>query len=149
MLTHGCCGIITFFVDVRMTGISLEACFFYIHKQPRRKRSRLERSPSKRKAGCSNSSRDRPKSLKPVLTVPLANRWAISVSVMERRRWLLHADSRCGKLKNPHCSMAISGEHKSKFAAFTSNGEVSIWVKYSQVGRNRGKINKYIYKAIH
>ena len=100
--------------------------FFYIHKQPRRKRSRLERSPSKRKAGCSNSSRDRPKSLKPVLTVPLANRWAISVSVMERRRWLLHADSRCGKLKNPHCSMAISGEHKSKFAAFTSNGEVSI-----------------------
>ena len=41
--------------------------------QPRRQRSELERSPRKRKVGCSNSNRDRPKSLKQVVTTPLTN----------------------------------------------------------------------------
>ena len=35
---------------------------FFYDKVPRRWRSRLERSPRKRKFGCSNPSRDRPKS---------------------------------------------------------------------------------------
>ena len=35
--------------------------------------SRLERSSHKRKVGCSNPSRDGPKSLKQVVTVPLLN----------------------------------------------------------------------------
>ena len=39
---------------------------------PRRWRSGLERSPCKRKSGYSNPSRDRPKSLKPVVTTLLS-----------------------------------------------------------------------------
>ena len=41
--------------------------------QPRRWRSGLERSPLKRKVGCSNPSFNRPKSLKQVVTAPLTN----------------------------------------------------------------------------
>ena len=37
--------------------------------------------------------------------------------------------------KNPHCSMAMSAEHRSKFVALHGNGDVSIWVKNSRVGR--------------
>ena len=51
------------------------------------------------------------------------------VSVMGPRRSPLKTaapcHSRCGTLKNPHCSMAISFEHRSKFATFTGNGDVS------------------------
>ena len=31
--------------------------------------------------------------------------------------------------------MVIDAEHKSKFAALTGNGDVSIWVKIFRVGR--------------
>ena len=37
--------------------------------------------------------------------------------------------SRCGTLKNPHFSVAISAEHRSKYEPFTGNGDVSISVK--------------------
>ena len=40
---------------------------------PRRWRSGLERSPRKRKVGCSNPGRKRPKSLKQIVTAPLPN----------------------------------------------------------------------------
>ena len=33
---------------------------------------------------------------------------------------------RCGMLKNPHCSMAMSAEYGSKFAAFIGTGDISI-----------------------
>ena len=50
-----------------------------------------------------------------------AKRSALGVSVTGPRRWPLWTDppchSRSGTLKNPHCSMAISAEHRSKFAA--------------------------------
>ena len=39
---------------------------------------------------------------------------------------------RCGTLKNPHCSMAMSAEHWSKFAALQGNGDISIWMKEGQ-----------------
>ena len=41
--------------------------------QPQRWRSGLEHSPRKRKVGCSNPSRHRPKSLKQEVTAPLPN----------------------------------------------------------------------------
>ena len=34
--------------------------------------------------------------------------------------------SRCRMLKNPHCSMAMSTECRSKLQPFTGNGDVSI-----------------------
>ena len=43
--------------------------------------------------------------------------------------------SRYGTLKNPHCSLAISAEHRSNLQPFTGNGDVSKWVKNSWVGR--------------
>ena len=46
---------------------------FFYDKVPRRWRSRLERSPRKRKFGCSNPSRDRPKSQNQVVTAALPN----------------------------------------------------------------------------
>ena len=55
------------------------------------------------------------------MTAPLKKRSAIGVSVTGSRKWPLLTDapcySRCGTLKNPHCSMAISVEQRSKFAA--------------------------------
>ena len=69
-----------------------------------------------------------PAATKLVVTTPL--RSALEVSVTGHRRLP------CGTAKNPHCSMAISAEHaRSKFAAVISNGDVSIWVKNSRVGR--------------
>ena len=50
-----------------------------------------------------------------------AKRLATGISVMGPRRWPLWTDapchSGCGTLKNPHCSMTMSTEHRSKFAA--------------------------------
>ena len=73
------------------------------------------RSPGKRKVGCSNPSCDRPKSLKQVVTDPMPNaRHWVSVS---RVLGGAPCHSRWGTLKNPHCPMAMSAEHRSKFAA--------------------------------
>ena len=47
-------------------------------------------------------------------------RLPIGVSAMGPRRWQLSTDapchSRCGTLENPHCSLTMSSEHRSKFA---------------------------------
>ena len=43
------------------------------NQEPRRRRSGLERSPRKRKVGCSNPSHDRPKSFKELVAAPLPN----------------------------------------------------------------------------
>ena len=51
------------------------------NKRPRRWRSGLQRSPRKRKDGCSNPSRDRHKSLKQVVTSPLSTAKRSGVSV--------------------------------------------------------------------
>ena len=40
--------------------------------------------------------------------------------------------SRCGTLKNPHFSVAIGAEHRSKYEPFTGNVDVSISVKDSR-----------------
>ena len=37
--------------------------------------------------------------------------------------------------KIPDCPMAMSAEDMLKFAAFPGNGDISKWVKSSQVGR--------------
>ena len=52
-------------------------------------------------------------------------------------------NSRCGTLKNPHWSMVMSAEHRSKF------GDVSKWVKHSRVGRKtlNKKKNKNILSS--
>ena len=47
--------------------------------------------------------------------------------------------SRCSTLMNPHCSMAISAEHKLKFAVLHCNSYVPILVKNSRVGRKTRK----------
>ena len=70
-----------------------------------------------------NPSRDRPKSYKQVVTAPLLN-----ARQQERVTQVLGDDpyktdvpvyhSRCGSLKNPHRSTAMSVDHWSKFAAF-------------------------------
>ena len=69
-----------------------------------------------RKDGCSNPGRDKPKSLKQVMPVPMPNArlWM---------SWLLADDlihvcpvwQKFGILKNPHCEMVIKAEHRSKY----------------------------------
>ena len=52
---------------------------------------------------------------------PTTNRSVISASVRGPREMTMKkrcpCHSRCGMLKNPNCSMAMSAEHRSKFAA--------------------------------
>ena len=77
---------------------------------------------------------------KQVVTAQLPNaRHLVTVSrVLEDdhyKRTPLASQSRCGTLKNPHCSMAMSAKHMSKFLALTGYGYLSIWVKNSRVGR--------------
>ena len=92
----------------------------------------IEASPRKWKVGCSNPSRDRPKSLNQVHCSDSSTSKCstLGVNVTGPRRWPLQTDapchSRCGTRKNPHCSIAIGVEHRSKFAAFTGNGEWKI-----------------------
>ena len=63
-----------------------------------------------------------------------AKRSAIGVGVKGPRSLLKDAPchSRCGTQKNLHCSIAMSAEHRTKFAVLHSNGDVSIWVKNSR-----------------
>ena len=77
--------------------------------------------------------RDRLKSLKQVVTAPLRNAWGIRLARVHSRR---------GTLKNLHCSMAMSAEHRSKLHHFTGNGYVSIWVKNSRVGRKKNQCQR-------
>ena len=111
-------------------------CVFilFIIYRPRRRHSRLERSPRKRTVGCSKPSRDTPYS-----DSYTAKRTSTSVSGTGPRKWPLKRDapchSRCGMLKNTHCSMAMGAEYRSTFEPFIGNDDVSIWVKNSRVGR--------------
>ena len=41
--------------------------------------------------------------------------------------------------EEPHCSMAMSAEHRSNLQPFTGNGDVFIWVKHSRLGRKNPK----------
>ena len=41
----------------------------------------------------------------------------------------------CGMLKNPHCCMAVVPSIGKNLQPFTANGDVSIWVKNSRMGR--------------
>ena len=62
--------------------LNREVLFVPNTAKPRRWRSGLERSPRKRKIGCSNPSSDKPKSFKQVVTAPLPNdkiRWECHV----------------------------------------------------------------------
>ena len=102
---------------------------------------------------CYNSRcRDRPKSLKVLHCLSSAT----DVNVTGPRRWPLQTDvpchSRCGTLKNPHCSMAISAEYRSNYLqAFTSNCDVYTLEKtFSCWTRNTKQINKsmYLHKQI-
>lgn len=49
---------------------------------------------------------------------------------------------RCGTLKNPHCSITMSGEHMSILQPLTGNGDVYIVAKNSRVGRIKPQRNK-------
>ena len=55
----------------------------------------------------------------------------------------------CGTLKNPHCSMDMSSEHRSKFSYFSGNVDVSIWVKTSRVGRKTSSQQTSFTLLIH
>ena len=62
----------------------------------------LERSP--RKVGCLNPIRERPKSLKQVVTASMPKRSALGVCHGSSVMTDAPCHSRCGTLKNPHCS---------------------------------------------
>ena len=53
----------------------------------------------------------------------------------------------CCTLKNPHCSMAINAEHTRSLQPFTGNGDVSIRVKNSRVGRTNK--SRHIQRVFH
>ena len=79
----------------------------------------LERLPRKRKVG-----RSQPRQtyvVKAGSDSSTAKRSALGVSDTGPRGWPLSTDfpcnSRCGTLKNPHCSMVMSAEYRSKLAA--------------------------------
>ena len=63
----------SYFVNVMIIYHVIMQLVYLLQKAPRWKRSRLERSLRTRKVGRLNPSRDRPKSLKQVVTVPLLN----------------------------------------------------------------------------
>ena len=77
---YGVCSSIPNFSGFHETGVLGVYIMYYINqiqcklwKLLQRWRSGLERSPRKRKVGCSNPNRDRPKSLKQVMTAKLPN----------------------------------------------------------------------------
>ena len=77
-----------------------------------------------------------------------AKRSAISVSVTGPRKWPLWTDalchSRCGTLKNPHCSMAMSVEHRSKFSVLHRQWwRLHISEQISSGTKNPKQTNKY------
>ena len=59
--------------------------------------------------------------------------WMSRVLRDDEYKWM-PCTSRCGKLKNPHCSMVVSAKHMSKLQPFAVNGNVSKWLKNSRVG---------------
>ena len=72
-----------------------------------------------RKLGCSNPSRDSRKSLKQVVCYGSSEMTIINGCPVSQKL-------RCGMLKTPYYSMAMSAEYGSKFAALIGIGDVSI-----------------------
>ena len=70
--------------------------------------SRLELSSHKRKVGYSNPSRDGPKSLKQVVTVPLLNARTNMLLLKMPIQTDVPCHSTCNTLKNTNCLMVIS-----------------------------------------
>ena len=93
------------------------------------------------------SGHDRPKSSKQVV-IALLQTFGNDMSVTWSRSWRFWTDadvgvhSRCDTVENNHCSMAMSAEYRSNLQPFTDNGDVSIWVKNSTVGRKAEKKTK-------
>ena len=86
--------------------------------QPRWCRWGLERWPHNRKVGVRiPAATDREKSWKQVVTAPMLNaRQYMWVSRVLGDNHYKRVPSRCGTLKNPQCSMAMTAEHRLKFA---------------------------------
>ena len=80
-------------------------------------------------------------------------RFAMGVSVMGPRRWQLLTDapchSRCGMFKNPHCSMAMSSEHRSKFPALHQQWLRLHWMNNSPAGQKKQTNNKQLLNVLH
>ena len=75
-----------------------------------------------------------------------AKRSAFGMSVTGPRRWQLYTDapchSRCGTLKIPQCSMVISAEHRSKFAALQRQSwRLQMSEKFSSGTKNSKQTN--------
>ena len=73
---------------------------------------------------------------------------AISVSVTGHQRWPLHMDalclSMCGTLINPHCSMAMSVEQRSKFATLPWQWwRLNVSEKFKSRTKNPKQTNNY------
>ena len=66
----------------------------------------------------------------------------VRVSIVPGDDHYKRMSSKCGTLKNPHCSMAKSAEHRSNLQPFPGGDDVFIWVKNSQSGMLNHK--KYI-----
>ena len=56
-------------------------------------------------------------------------------------------NSRCGTLKNPHCSMVISDEHRSKFETLYRLWWRLQWGKNFRVGRETKQTNQPLVRA--
>ena len=89
--------------------------------------------PRKRKVGCSNPSRDIPKSLKQAVTAPLPSAghlvWMSRVLGDDHYKRIPR-----GTLKNPHCSTGVPSIGRN-LRPFTGNGDFSKWVKNSRLGQ--------------
>ena len=94
----------------------------------------------------SNPSRDKPKSSKTGSDSSTAKRSAIGVSVTGPRRWPLRTDapchSRCGTIKDPQCSMAMSAGIGQNVQPFTGNGGLHMSEKFSSGTINPKQTNK-------
>ena len=56
-----------------------------------------------------------------------------------------HCHSRCGTLKNPHCSMALSAEHRSTFAALHRQW-CRLWMREKFFNGTKNSIKKHTKK---
>lgn len=117
------------FVLTYLATIFVQKCvlFFYLENgksslpgvSPLRWRSVLERSLCKRKDGCSNTSRDKPRSLNiqsqlPCQTLGIKCQCHVFLEMTAVNGWPVSQE--CGTVKNPLCSSTISVEHKCKFS---------------------------------
>ena len=97
--------------------------------------------PRKRKVGCSNPSRDIPKSLKQAVTAPLPSAghlvWMSRVLGDDHYKRIPR-----GTLKNPHCSTGVPSIGRN-LQPFTGNGDFSKWVKNSRLGQKNYKQTNY------